>query len=345
MKCSISALFGCSGTVLTDWELGFFREVRPWGLIIFGRNIESAEQLLNLTESFREAIDDPDAMVFVDQEGGQVARLRGPHFRHPPAPRRFAEHYTHDPETACEAAWLNARLMAHEMRQVGINADFAPMIDVVRPSAHAFLQERSLGDHVDAVVALGKATALGLRDGGVAPVIKHAPGHGLAQADSHLERPRVDCSVADLECNDFAPFISLKKEAMLMTAHVVYDAIDPHHPGTTSKKIVTDLIRKQWGYNGLIVTDDLNMQALGGTLEERSRAALAAGCEILCHCNGKQDDMNAVARAAIEVTGETRERANRARMVAQAEPKPFDTDEARSRLEELHLYEAQGTSF
>lgn len=341
MKRSISALFGCSGTVLTDWERDFFRDVRPWGLIIFGRNIETPEQLRHLTDSFRNAADDPDAMVFVDQEGGLVARLRGPHFRHPPAPRRFAEHYKHDPEVACEAAWLNAQLMAQEMRKVGINANFAPMIDVVRPSAHEFLQERALGDHADAVIDLGKATALGLRDGGVAPVIKHAPGHGLAQADSHLEQPCVQCTLDDLECTDFLPFISLKKEAMLMTAHVVYDAIDPDRPGTTSKIVVTDLIRQRWGYDGLIITDDLNMKALDGSLEERSKEALDAGCDILCHCNGDSNDMEAVARAAVPLDEATKTRADRARMIAHAVPKPFDTDEAIARLKALHLYEAK----
>lgn len=339
MTAHTSALYGCSGLELTDWERGFFSEQRPWGYILFGRNIEDPDQVRRLTESLREASDDPDALIFVDQEGGLVARLRRPHFRHPPAPRRFAELYLRDPEAAAEAAWLNARLMADDMRRVGINADCAPMLDVVQPSAHQFLQERALGTDVESVSVLGRATALGLREGGVAPCIKHAPGHGRGDADSHHALPVVSEPLALLEQTDFAPFLALKKEAMLMTAHVLFTDIDSDNPGTLSERIVQGLIRESWGYDGLILTDDINMNALGGSVEERSQAALSAGCDIICHCNGERSDMEEVARAAIAITGESKRRADRARSVAAAEPKPFDPDAARDRLRSLELYE------
>ncbi|GGY56373.1 beta-N-acetylhexosaminidase [Parvularcula lutaonensis] len=340
MTARTSALYGCSGVELTDWERSFFRDQRPWGYILFGRNIDSPDQVRALTAALREASDDPDAPVFIDQEGGPVARLRRPHFRHPPAPRRFAELYADDPEAAAEASWLNARLMADEMKSLGINADCAPMLDVVQPSAHEFLQERALGSDPETVTVLGKATALGLREGGVAPCVKHAPGHGRGDADSHHDLPRVSASRKVLEQTDFVPFLALKKEAMLMTAHVLYEDIDADRPGTLSPLVVRELIRESWGYQGLILTDDINMNALGGTIEERSRAALEAGCEIICHCNAEPADMESVARAAIELTGPTKERADRARSIAAGSPKPFDRGEAEERLKQLRLYEA-----
>lgn len=340
MKTHTSAIYGCSGTTLNDWERGFFKEQRPWGFILFGRNIDTPEQVRTLTAELREAADDEEAPVFLDQEGGPVSRLKGPHFRHPPAPRAFADHYLRDPETAAEAAWLSARLMALEMKRVGINADCAPMLDVVQPSAHEFLQRRSLGSSAESVTALGKAMALGLREGGVAPVIKHAPGHGRGDADSHHNLPRVTASRQILEDEDFRTFRSMLKESMLMTAHVLFTDLDPDLPGTLSAKIIGDIIRDDWGYDGLIMTDDINMNALGGTIEERSRKALAAGCEIICHCNGERADMEAVAEAAKPLEGRTLERAERARTLALTDPKPFDEAEAKARLVSLGLYEA-----
>lgn len=341
MTNRLSALFGCSGPALSSWERAFFGEVRPWGYILFGRNIETPDQVKKLTDELRAASDDPEAPVFIDQEGGTVARLKAPNFRHPPAAHRFGDLFSADPETAAEAAWLNARIMAHDLKEMGINANFAPVLDIVKKDAHPFLQSRSFGDTAEAVSTLGKATALGLRDGGVAPVIKHAPGHGKGDGDSHLTLPRVDLLEHDLEMEDFKPFLALRKEAMLLTAHVLYTALDPDHPGTLSRTIVHGLIRDKWGYDGLIITDDINMKALGGSLEERSRAALAAGCEIICHCNGERADMEAVARGAVRLSGDAQRRADRARSVSLAKPKPFDMKEAQDRLERLGLFEAK----
>ena len=341
MAKNLSALFGIAGPSLSSWERAFFGDVRPWGYILFGRNIETPAQVRALTEELRAASDDPDAPVFVDQEGGTVARFRGPHFRHPPAAERFAALFREDPEVAEEAAWLNARLMAAELKALGVNANFAPVLDIVAADAHPFLQSRALGRDAASVTALGRATALGLRDGGVAPVIKHAPGHGKGDADSHLDLPRVHAPEEVLETEDFRPFLALRREAMMLTAHVLYTAIDPRLPGTLSPTILRGIIRDKWNYDGLIVTDDINMNALGGTLEERSRAALAAGCEVICHCNGVEADMQAVARASVTLEGDALRRADRARSVALAPPKPFDIDAARARLEALGLLEAR----
>ncbi len=339
MTSPISAVFGCSTGELSDWERGFFREVKPWGYIVFGRNIDSANQLRRLTDALRKASDDPTALVFVDQEGGSVARLKRPEFRHPPAPRAFADLFSTDPETAAEATWLNARLMADELKDVGINANCAPMLDVVTPSTHQFLQSRALGLTAEAASTLGQAAALGLRDGGVVPVIKHAPGHGRATADSHHDLPTVDASLTDLSERDFIPFKDLIREPMMMVAHIVYKALDKDLPATTSRAVIQDLLRKEWGYEGLLISDDLNMKALGGTMEERCRAALTAGMEILCHCNGEKKDMEAVARAAIPLTGETFARAERARAFGSNAPKLFERDAAVERLNSLSLYE------
>ncbi|MEM9840735.1 MAG: beta-N-acetylhexosaminidase [Pseudomonadota bacterium] len=340
MTKQLSTLYGCAGTTLSSWERAFFGEVRPWGYILFGRNIETPAQVKALTNELRAASDDPEAPVFIDQEGGTVSRFKGPHFRHPPAAHLFGALYEDDPETAEEAAWLNARIMAHDLKALGVNANFAPVLDVVKKDAHPFLKSRAFGDTAGAVTALGKATALGLREGGVAPVIKHAPGHGKGDADSHLALPRVDLAENDLETEDFKPFLAMRKESMLLTAHVLYTDIDKDRPGTLSPTIVKELIRAKWGYDGLIITDDINMNALGGTIEERSRDALAAGCEIICHCNGEREDMEAVAKASIDLTGDTLRRADRARSVSLALPKPFDLEAAKSRLEALGLYEA-----
>ncbi|MEO1043489.1 MAG: glycoside hydrolase family 3 protein [Pseudomonadota bacterium] len=334
-----SAVFGCSAEKLSDWERGFFREVRPFGYIVFGRNIETPDQLRRLTDELRTASDDPDAVVLIDQEGGSVARLKRPEFRHPPAPRAFADLYTTDPETAAEAAWLNARLMAEELRTVGVNVNCAPMVDIVTPRTHAFLQSRALGLTPEAAGTLGQATALGLRDGGVVPVLKHAPGHGRATADSHHDLPIVDASLAELKAFDFRPFQDLIREPMMMIAHIIYKDLDATNPATTSKTIIGDLIRREWGYNGLLITDDLNMKALGGTMESRCRNALAAGMEILCHCNGERPDMEAVAKAAVPLAGEALARANRVRQLTKNEPKTFDRQAAIERLESLSLYE------
>ncbi|MCQ8185988.1 beta-N-acetylhexosaminidase [Parvularcula maris] len=334
-----SAIYGCEGLTLTNWEKGFFREQQPFGFIVFGRNIDSAEQLRRLTDEMREASGDPLAPVFVDQEGGTVARLKGPNFRHPPSPHRFAEMAREDPETASEAVWLNARLMAMELKEVGINANCVPTLDVVGADGHPFLQKRALGDDPELVTLLGRSIAVGMREGGVAPCIKHAPGHGRGNADSHHNLPEVTAAREELEERDFLPFKRMLKEPMLMSAHVLYHALDKDNPGTLSETIIKGLIRDEWGYDGLILTDDINMNALGGTIEERSRRALAAGCEIICHCNGVKEDMQQVARAAQTLSRETMARADRVRTIANARPKELEVQETKERLASLDLLE------
>jgi len=339
MTPPISAVFGCSTGDLSEWERDFFREVKPWGYIVFGRNIDNPNQLRRLTDALRAASDDPDALIFVDQEGGSVSRLKRPEFRHPPAPRAFADLFGTDPETAAEATWLNARLIADELKDVGINANCAPMVDVVTSSTHQFLQSRALGLTAEAASTLGQAMALGLREGGVVPVIKHAPGHGRATADSHHALPTVDASLTELSERDFIPFKGLIREPMMMVAHIIYKALDKDQPATTSRSVIQGLLRKEWGYEGLLISDDLNMKALGGTMEERCRAALAAGMEILCHCNGERKDMEAVARAAVPLAGDTLARAERVRTLGGKSPKTFERGAALDRLTSLSLYE------
>jgi beta-N-acetylhexosaminidase len=321
-----AALYGCSGPVLTEAERAFFAEARPWGFILFRRNIDNPDQVRALTAALRDSIGDPDAPVLVDQEGGRVQRLGPPHWpKYPPASAYLAA--GKDLSAARDLVRLGARLMADDLREVGITADCAPVLDVPVPGAHEIIGDRAYAQDPATVALLARAAAEGLLAGGVLPVIKHMPGHGRAFADSHHALPVVHAGLEALEAWDFVPFKALSDMPMAMTAHVVFDAIDPKRPATTSKKAIR-LMRERLGFAGLIMTDDLSMQALSGSLASRAGAALKAGCDVVLHCSGDLAEMVEVAGATGKLKGKSRRRAEAAlaRIVVQPEPLDRRTD-------------------
>jgi beta-N-acetylhexosaminidase len=294
-----AVIFGCEGVELGSDERRFFAAAEPWGFILFARNVEGPAQLRRLTASLREAVG-RDAPILIDQEGGRVARLRGPDWREwVPA----LEECARLPERGlrARAMHLRYRLIATELAAVGIDVNCAPVLDLVRPETHAVLRNRCYGADPAEVAEVGRAVADGLLAGGVLPVMKHMPGQGRAGLDSHLVLPRVEAPPAALAM-DFAPFRALADLPMAMTAHVVYAGLDPEAPATQSAPVI-GLIREEIGFGGLLMTDDLSMRALTGGLGERAARALAAGCDMILHCNGDAGEMAAVAEAAPRLEG------------------------------------------
>ncbi|MBB5746938.1 beta-N-acetylhexosaminidase [Brevundimonas variabilis] len=326
-----AVIFGCSGLTLTEAERAFFAEIRPWGFILFRRNVDSPEQVRALTQALRDAIDDPQAPILIDQEGGRVQRLGPPHWPKYPPGCAYLE-AAGDPATARELVRLGARLMAHDLKALGITVDCLPVLDVPVPGAHDIVGDRAYAGDPATVSLLGRAAAEGLLAGGVLPVIKHMPGHGRAFADSHKELPVVHADLATLDAWDFAPFKALSDMPIAMTAHVVFDAIDRKRPATTSRKAIR-MMREHLGFNGLILSDDLTMQALSGSLTDRAHAALKAGCDVVIHCNGDMEDMRAVAAGVGRLKGASRRRADAALARIVHTPEPLDTAAARARLD------------
>lgn len=328
-----AAIYGCAGPILTDRERAFFADADPWGFILFARNIENPTQVSALTAELRN-LTGRDVPVLIDQEGGRVARLRPPHWRSYPAGRRYGEVYEQSSEDGLEAARLGARLIASELRAVGINVDCLPVLDLPVEGAHDVIGDRAYGTTPEPVIALARAAAEGLLDGGVLPIIKHIPGHGRASVDSHLSLPRVATDVKTLDRTDFAPFKALADMPLAMTAHVVYEAIDAAAPATTSRIVIADIIRGIIGFDGLLMSDDLSMRALSGTLAERTRASLKAGCDLVLHCNGGMMEMEAVAGEVPMLAGEALRRSTAAldRMGA---PRDFDEEAALARFMSL----------
>lgn len=286
-----ACIFGASGKTLTRSEAAFFRRSQPWGFILFARNIETPSQLRGLCHALRDAVG-WQAPILIDQEGGRVQRMRAPHWReYPPALDQMA--VARDP---ARAMYVRNRLIAAELIDVGIDVNCAPLADIISDKSHPVLRNRCYGADVETVVDMSRACAEGLMDGGVLPVLKHIPGYGRAVVDGHKELPLVDIPREDLEAVDFAPFRALSDLPMGMTAHIVFPCIDTA-PATTSKAAM-DMIRDEIGFTNLIMTDDISMEALSGTVADRARAALAAGCDLILHCNGDLAEMEAVAEAS-----------------------------------------------
>ncbi|TLG75128.1 beta-N-acetylhexosaminidase [Methylocystis sp. B8] len=316
---------GLKGVALDEEERAFLRDSAPWGVILFRRNIDAPEQVARLTAEVRDALG-RHAPILVDQEGGRVQRLGPPHWRAYPAAARF-EQAAKDAAQAERLAWLGARLIAHDLRQVGIDVDCLPVLDTPAEGSHSIIGDRAYSRDPARVAAIGRAAAEGLMAGGVAPVMKHIPGHGRARADSHMELPAVDASREDLERIDFAPFKTNADLPMAMSAHVVYTTIDPTAPGTLSKTVVHKIIRGHIGFDGLLMTDDLSMKALSGSFRERAERAIGAGCDVVLHCNGELAEARPVAEGAPLLEGAALARAEKA-LECVGHIAPFDVAQA-----------------
>jgi beta-N-acetylhexosaminidase len=324
---------GCESTSLTEAEKAFFRDARPCGLILFRRNCETPDQIAALVASFHEAVGSDEPLVLIDQEGGRVQRLAPPLWRRYPPGRFFGTVHARDPQTGLEAARLGARLIARDLAALGITVNCAPVLDLPIPGAHDVIGDRAYGTAVADVAALGRAVAEGYLEGGVLPVIKHIPGHGRACADSHLSLPVIEASHAELAATDFQPFRVLADMPLAMTAHILIPALDPDRPASTSPIIIDGVIRREIGFHGLLMCDDIGMRALSGDMAALSVAVLQAGCDVVLHCSGRLTEMTAVAGAVPALGGAAARRfaAARARLTA---PVPFDEERATALLGE-----------
>jgi beta-N-acetylhexosaminidase len=325
---------GVSGPELTAAERELIRSQRPWGFILFKRNIETPDQVARLVSQLRGELGMPGAPVLIDQEGGRVQRLGPPHWPTYPAGAVFSQLYDIDPDLGLTAARLSARLIAADLTDLGVTVDCLPLADVPVAGADAVIGDRAYGTEPTQVAAIARAVTEGLEQGGVLPVLKHIPGHGRATADTHFRLPVVETSRAELERTDFAAFQPLADLPMAMTAHVVFSDLDPAQPATTSATIIEQVIRRKIGFQGLLMSDDVSMNALAGSIAERTRAIFAAGCDIVLHCNGKLDEMSDVARQTPELSGMALQRAEQALASRQA-PQAFDRLAARKELDAL----------
>jgi beta-N-acetylhexosaminidase len=325
---------GVSGLSLTAEEREFLRVERPWGFILFRRNVDNPLQVARLVQDFRETVGDSDAPVLIDQEGGRVQRLGPPHWPVYPPGAMFGALYDRDRAAGLRAARLSAQLIAADLADLGITVDCLPLADVPASGADAVNGDRAYCADPDKVATIARAVTEGLEQGGVLPVLKHIPGHGRATADTHHRLPIINNSKSDLEAIDFAAFRPLADLPMAMTAHVVFSAIDPTQPATTSATIIEQVIRGTIGFQGLLMSDDVSMNALTGSIAERTRAIVSAGCDMVLHCNGNLDEMRQVAGEAPELSGQALERARRA-LASRKPPQPFDREAARAELDAL----------
>jgi beta-N-acetylhexosaminidase len=331
-----AVIFGCRGQKLTAEERTFFKEAEPWGFILFDRNCDSPGQVRGLVTALRDCLGRDDAPVLIDQEGGRVQRLKPPHWRSAPPAARFGALYERDPERAREALKLDIQLIAAELTHLGITVDCLPVLDVPVKGANNIIGDRAFSTRPEVVAELGRVACEALLEAGVLPVIKHMPGHGRAVADSHVELPRVMVDRATLEASDFVPFRTLADMPLAMTAHVLYGALDADHAATVSPAIIGEVIRGHIGFDGLLMSDDIsaNMKALAGSYRARAERALAAGCDVLLHCNGERAEMEEVVEAVPLLAGAAGRRADAALERLNA-PQPLAADEAVSRLNAL----------
>ena len=302
----LAVILGLSGPKLTAAERVFFRDANPWGFILFARNIETPEQVRRLTADLRAAVG-RDCLIFVDQEGGRVQRLRAPHWRAYPAAAVFGELYAQNRRLGTRASYLSYRLIADDLRKVGITADCAPVLDLPQKNADPIISDRAFAAQAVPIINMAHAAMAGLMSGGVAPVVKHIPGHGRAKVDSHKALPRIKNKRQTLERTDFIPFRALADAPMAMTAHAVYEC-NSRSAVTVSKKSMTELVRAAIGFNGLVMSDDLDMKALSGGLTRKTERSLKAGCDIALQCSGKLPDMVKVAKGASTLSGRAKRR-------------------------------------
>jgi beta-N-acetylhexosaminidase len=325
---------GISGTELSEAERAFIAAERPWGFILFKRNITDPAQVAALVRQLRAVQSQANAPVLIDQEGGRVQRLGPPNWPAYPAGAVFGRLYDLDPALGLSAARLSARLIADDLFRLGVSVDCLPLADVPVAGADAVIGDRAYGTDPKKVAAIARAVTDGLEQGGILPILKHIPGHGRATADTHFRLPTVDTSESELKATDFAAFQPLADLPMAMTAHVVFSAFDPAHPATTSATMIERVIRGLIGFQGLLMSDDVSMNALAGSIAERTQAIFAAGCDIVLHCNGNLDEMRDVARQTPELTGKALQRAEAA-LAARKAPLAFDRVAGRAELDAL----------
>ena len=325
---------GCAGPRLSAEEKDFFAAEQPFGLILFKRNCREPAEIRDLTAEFRAATGRPDAPVFIDQEGGRVQRLQPPLWPAYPPARVLGRLAGTDPDAGRRAAWPHGRLIAADLRDLGIDVNCAPVLDVIAPGASEAIGDRSFGTDAHLVATLGRSLADGLLAGGVLPVMKHVPGQGRALGDSHKTLPVVDADIATLAASDFVPFAALADLPIAMTAHVVVNAADRDHAATVSATVIRDIIRERIGFDGLLVSDDVSMHALSGDYSARAASIYAAGCDLVLHCNGRTEEMREIGGAAPALGGTTRERATRA-LNARRNPAPLNSEAAREEFRAL----------
>jgi beta-N-acetylhexosaminidase len=329
-----AAIYGFEGLELTADERGFFRDCDPAGFILFKRNCESREQLRRLTDSLRDLTGRPEVPILIDQEGGRVARMKPPEWPAFPAALRFAELYSIAPSSAIEAARVNARAIGLMLRDVGVNVDALPLLDVRQDGASDIIGDRALGNAPMQVSALGRAVLDGLASAGVVGIVKHIPGHGRALVDSHHELPIVTASADALE-EDLEPFERLSSAPMGMMAHVVYTAWDPDHPASQSPAVIEQIVRQRIGFGGFLMSDDSNMNALTGSQAERAAACVAAGCDVALPCNGVLADNMEIAGVLGDIGIEGAERLARAMATTMIEPEGLDFAESIAKRDSL----------
>lgn len=310
-----AAIFGCSGPELTSGEAAFFRDCNPWAFILFARNIETPDQVRKLCTDLRESVG-RDALIFVDQEGGRVQRFKPPHWRKAPWAGAFGDLYGHNRKAALRATWLNFRLIADELRAVGVTANCAPVLDVPVWGADPIISDRAFSWNPNEMIKMAHACMAGLTAGGVVPVIKHLPGHGRATVDSHKALPVIEESLETLRNSDFLPFQAFPEAPMAMTAHVVLSAIDPDVPVTISPRAMKTIIRGELGYDGLVMSDDLDMKALKGDLTTLTEQTLKAGCDVALQCSGNLPSMVKIAKGLRPLKGEALRRATMAELMS-----------------------------
>ncbi len=332
----IAAILGLAGAQLSNAERRFFAEADPLGFILFSRNCQTPDQCRALITELRDISGRGDAPILIDQEGGRVARLGAPHWREAPPAAAFGALYGESRENGLGAVRLSARLIGAELHDLGITVDCAPVLDLQTAGADPVIGDRAFSDDAGTVAALGQAFCDGLLAAGVLPVIKHIPGHGRAEADSHADLPRVAAPRAELAETDFAPFRALSggpsPKPWAMTAHVVFTSIDPDYPATVSNTVIDEVIRGDIGFDGILISDDLSMEALSGPIGARSRDALAAGCDLILHCNGDMAEMVAVTQESPDLSEDIATKLA-ASLGALGTPEAFDRDQSVKRLE------------
>lgn len=334
MTNSKPIIVGVAGTELSADESALFAAERPAGLILFQRNCETPEQLSKLIADFRASVNNPDAFSLIDQEGGRVARLHPPHWRVMPPARVFGQMAKEDFVEAAAALELATVISASELRRLGITINCAPVLDVPVDGAHDVIGDRAFSEDPSLVSRLGRIVVDAMIRAGVLPVIKHIPGHGRARVDSHHALPHVDEDISLLSGTDFVPFKALADAPIAMTAHIIYEDIDSEQPLTLSKKGIETVVRGNIGFEGLLLSDDIGMKALSGTLPERASTALAAGCDLVLECSGRLDDARAVLEAVAPMDDDLSERITHT-LALIAEPEPVDLDNASARLSQL----------